>query len=337
MVASAGRRCQRLALVLDHLEADGRPQCGAISLPAISPRRSRSSSLSTEKNEASGIGYGVAKEFVGAGYRVFGSVRKEEDAARLADELGEGYVPLLFDVTDREAVAGAATQVRQALGTAVGLAGLVNNAGIALSGPLMHQPLEEVRAHFEVNVIGLVSVTQAFLPLLGAGTRPGRIVNASSVGGKVAGPFIGAYVGTKHAVEGISDSLRRELLPYGIDVIVVRPGAVKTEIWGKGSATGRYDATDYARPLEAYEGYMAGLAEDGYPPEEFGRLVRKAFEAKRPKTRYVFVRGKLTNRTIPSLLPDRVLDRIVGRNLGLASGFGPGQRHAAPEARGSGT
>lgn len=271
---------------------------------------------------STGIGRGAAGAFVGAGYRVFGSVRKKEDAARLRGDLGERFVPLAFDVTDREAVLGAAEKVGEAVGTG-GLAGLVNNAGTAIAGPLALQPLDDVRAQFEANVVGLISVTQAFLPLLGTDRSrpgpPGRIVNMSSVGGRVASPFIGAYAGTKHAVEGISDSLRRELMPYGIDVIVVRPGAVKTEIWAKGATSkGLYADTDYREPLEKFEAYAGRLAEGGYSPEDFGRLVVRAFEARRPRTRYAIVRGRIANWVLPTVLPDRLLDRLIGRNVGLA-------------------
>jgi len=168
----------------------------------------------------------------------------------------------------------------------------------------------------------LISVTQAFLPLLGMGrtNEPGKILNVGSVGGKIALPFIGAYAGTKHAVEGISDSLRRELLPYGIDVILIEPGAVRTQIWGKGaSQAGRYTGTDYAGPLENCRRYAADLDKSGYSPEEFGRHVRKVFEKKRPKTRYAIVPGRFANFTIPRLLPDRWLDRLIARNVGLTN------------------
>jgi NAD(P)-dependent dehydrogenase (short-subunit alcohol dehydrogenase family) len=272
---------------------------------------------------SSGIGYGVAKEFVRCGYRVFGGVRREADAEKLRAELGEDFVPLLMDVTDAEAIRRCVAEVEEIVGNER-LAGLVNNAGVAIGGPLMHQPPEEIRHHFEVNVLGLISVTRAFLPLLGAKHRPanapGRIVNISSVGGRNASPFIGAYAGTKHAVEGVSDSLRRELLLYGIDVIVVRPGAVKTEIWGKASATaegGRYSETDYAPALKSFISFARSLSASGYSPEEFGGLVRRAFEAKRPKTRYVFTRGRFVNWTLPAHLPDRVVDRLIARNIGL--------------------
>ena len=270
---------------------------------------------------STGIGYGAAKEFVGHGYRVFGSVRKGEDAQRLAREFGSGFVPLVFDVTDEEAVRAAAGEVGEALGGGL-LSGLINNAGTAVGGPLALQPLGEVRTHFEVNVVGLISVTQAFLPLLGARRprvgEPGRIVNVGSTGGKIASPFIGAYAGTKHAVEGISDALRRELLLYGIDVILIEPGAVRTEIWDKGAAqAGRYTDTDYAEPLERFRRYAEGLAKSGYSTEEFGRHVRKVFEKKRPRTRYAIVPGRFANFTLPRLLPDRWLDRLIARNVGL--------------------
>ena len=271
---------------------------------------------------STGIGRGAAAAFARAGYRVFGSVRREEDAARLQEQLGERFEPLVFDVTDRGAVLGAAEKVGRIVG-AGGLAGLVNNAGTAIAGPLALQTLDDVRAQFEANVLGLVSVTQAFLPLLGTDRSrsgpPGRVVNMSSVGGKVASPFIGAYAGTKHAVEGLSDSLRRELLPYGIDVIVIRPRAVKTEIWAKGARSkGLYDDTDYREPLEKFKAYAGKLAEGGYFPEDFGRLVLRAFEAKRPRTRYAMVRGRLANWVLPTAMPDRWLDRLIGRNVGLA-------------------
>ena len=272
---------------------------------------------------SSGIGYGLTKELVGRGYRVFGSVRREKDAERLEAEFGGRFAPLVFDVTDREAVLRASEEVGAALGDG-GLAGLVNNAGITIAGPLMHQPLEEVRAHFETNVIGLISTTQAFLPLLGARRPqthpPGRIVNISSTSGRVATPFTAAYNGTKHAVEGVSDSLRRELLPYGIDVIVIRPGSVRTEMTWK--VTGpdveeAYAQTDYAEPFANFIEVRDNFMKDGYSTEEFGRRAADAFEARRPRTRYNIVSRKLAVWTIPNLLPDRMFDRLLGRSMGL--------------------
>ncbi len=275
---------------------------------------------------SSGIGYGAAKEFASHGYHVFGSTRKEKDAKRLKAEIGNNFTPLLFDITDREAVVNAARQVQEAVGN-YGLTGLINNAGIATSGPLMHQDLDEIRWQFEVNVIGQIGVTQAFLPLLKirkrerkrSNHRPGKIINISSAGGKLAAPFIGAYVGSKHAIEGMSHSLRRELQLYGIDVIIIGPGAVNTPIWDKESAQeiDKYSETDYLQSMKTFQDYFVGLGKKGYTPEVFGKFIRKVFETKNPKTRYAFVPNKLVNWTIPLSLPDRWLDKIIGYNTGL--------------------
>ena len=272
---------------------------------------------------SSGIGRGLARELVGRGYRVFGSVRREEDAGRLAAELGANFRPLVFDVTDRAAVLRAAKEVGEELDGS-GLAGLVNNAGTTLMGPMMHQPLDEVRTMFETNAIGLVSVTQAFLPLLGA-TRssarpPGRILNIGSVSGRLATPFMAAYAGSKHAVEGVTDALRCELLPYGIDVVLIQAGPVKTKQLGKTTTAGHkaaYAGTDYAGALANFFKISENATKGGFSAEDFAKRVADTFEARRPRTRYTLIRQKLTYWTIPILLPDRVRDRVFGWSAGL--------------------
>jgi len=185
---------------------------------------------------STGIGWGAAKVLIQKGFRVFGSVRKQADADRLSQEFGPNFVPLIFDVTDEKAVRKAAAQVEKALEGQT-LAGLVNNAGVAVAGPLLELPIAEFRQQIEVNLTGVVIVTQAFAPLLAAGPArkgvPGRVVNISSVGGRNGNPFLGPYVASKFAIEGLSESLRRELLLLGVDVIIVAPGAVATAIWGK--------------------------------------------------------------------------------------------------------
>jgi len=271
---------------------------------------------------STGIGFGAVKEFVTHGYQVFGSVRREADAARLKAELGDNFTPLVFDITDSEAVQSAARQVEEVIGDR-GLTGLINNAGIATSGSLMHQPLDEIRLQFEVNVVGQIGVTQAFLPLLGASKdskyKPGKIINISSVSGKIAAPFIGAYVGSKHAIEGISHSLRRELQLYGIDVIIIAPGAVSTAIWDKESAQdiSRYLTTDYAEAATTFQKYFVQHGKTGYSPEVFGKFVRKVFETPKPKTKYAIAPNRLQGWIIPIALPDRWLDRIIGRKFAL--------------------
>ena len=204
---------------------------------------------------STGIGWGCAKVLIGRGFRVFGSVRKGADAERLKREFGANFMPLLFDVTDEAAVHRAARQVEAALDGET-LAGLVNNAGIAKAGPLLHLPIEELREQLEINLVGQVIVTQAFAPLLGAepgrkGAK-GRIVMISSVGGTAANPFMGPYNASKFGIEGLSESLRRELMVHGIDVIIVAPGAIATPIWDKAEQidTTRYANTAYAPSLD---------------------------------------------------------------------------------------
>ena len=212
---------------------------------------------------STGIGWGAAKVLIANGFRVFGSVRKRADADRLKAEFGQSYVPLLFDVTDAGAVKEAAAEVRAALAGET-LAGLVNNAGVAVAGPLLELPVEEFRRQIEINLVGVVIVTQAFAPLLGTDRglkgNPGRIVNISSVGGRIGNPFLAPYVASKFALEGLSESLRRELLPFGIDVIVIAPGAVATPIWAKAE---QVDVSPYRNtPLRRAAGPPAQLHAD---------------------------------------------------------------------------
>ena len=208
---------------------------------------------------STGIGLGIAKELAQRGYKVFGSVRKESDAEKVKQAIGANYIPLIMDVTDEEAILKAAEKVKQELGNE-GLGVLINNSGIAEAGPLMHQPIDEIKQQFEVNIFGLLRVTQVFLPLLGArenhNSVRGKILNISSVGGKIAAPFIGAYVGSKHALEGMSHTLRRELLIYGIDVIIIGPGAVKTPIWEKVGDLDRYKHTIFDQSIRNFAYYF---------------------------------------------------------------------------------
>src|SRR6266702_1378378 len=185
---------------------------------------------------STGIGWAIAKFLIGRGYRVFGSVRKQTAADGLNGEFGQNFTPLLFDVTDEAAVLAAARQVREALGGET-LAGLVNNAGVAVAGPVLELSADDFRRQMDINVIGPVIATQAFGPLLGADPSlkgpKGRIVMISSVAGKNGNPLSAPYCASKHAIEGLSESLRRELMLFGVDDIIVAPGAVKTPIWSK--------------------------------------------------------------------------------------------------------
>ncbi|MBC8155695.1 MAG: SDR family NAD(P)-dependent oxidoreductase [Bacteroidetes bacterium] len=269
---------------------------------------------------STGIGYGAAKQFARKGYTVFGSVRTQPDADRLQAELGVNFVPLVFDVTDADAVNAAVGLLTDWL-AGRGLGGLVNNAGIATGGPLQHQPMDAIRQHFEVNVLGLLRVTQALLPLLGARgnhpVQPGRIQNISSVNGRLAIPFMGAYVGSKHAVEGLSHSLRRELSLYGITVVIVGPGAVKTPIWGKGIAIGAYEQTDYYPAMQGFLKQTQAAESRGFSVDHLGERIVQIHETSRPNIRYAIVPQKLVGWTLPQLLPARTFDWLIGRITGL--------------------
>ena len=271
---------------------------------------------------SSGIGYDAARYLIERGFHVFGSVRKQADGERVQGELGEQFTPLLFDVTDEVAVATAVSQVTQTVGSS-GLAGLVNNAGIAVAGPLMHLPLEEFRRQFEVNLFGLLDVTQKFLPLLGAVSNashpPGRIVNISSISGRVAYPFMGPYAASKHALEAMSDALRRELLLFGVDVVVIEPGSVRTPIWDKAQDLDveQYSQTPYKGILEGMKHIFVNRGKTGIPVEKVSQAIYTALTAKKPKTRYVIARKLLTGWLLPRYLPDRLFDQIVGKRLGI--------------------
>lgn len=273
---------------------------------------------------STGIGWGATKVLTGAGYRVFGSVRKTADGDRLRQEFGDRFVPLLFDVTDAEAVKTAAAEVREALKGET-LAGLVNNAGIAVAGPMLHLPVEDFRRQLEVNLTGVVIATQAFAPLLGADRTlsgpPGRIVMISSVGGRNAAPFMGPYSTSKFGLEGLSESLRRELMLYGIEVVVIAPGAVATAIWGKAEEVDvtPYKSTDFAAPLDRVREYMIGLGAKGLKPEVLGEAIRKALETPKPKVRYVVTPDPLENFLV-SVLPKRMVDGTMAKRLGLVKG-----------------
>lgn len=271
---------------------------------------------------STGIGWGCVKVLTANGFHVFGSVRKRADADRLQHEFGGAFTPLIFDVTDESAVAAGARQVEAALKSAT-LAGLVNNAGIANPGPLLHVGIDSFRQQMEVNVTGQLIVTQAFAPLLGAtpdakGKQPGRICMMSSVGGKVGMPFVGPYNTSKFALEGLSESLRRELMIYGVDVIVIAPGAVATPIWDKADAidVSRYANTPFAKSLNRVKGYMVDMGKKGFPPERIGEVVHTALTAANPKTRYIATPDPFGN-WMSNHLPKRMIDNTIARRLGL--------------------
>src|SRR5512141_425663 len=229
---------------------------------------------------STGIGWATAKLLLDRGFRVFGSVRKAADAERLKAGFGANFTPLLFDVTNEAAVLAAAREVRAALDGGT-LCGLVNNAGIAVAGPVLELAADEFRHQMNVNVIGPTIATQAFGPLLGSdpsrkGPR-GRIVMISSVAGKSGNPLMSAYSASKHAIEGLSESLRREMMLFGIDVIIVAPGAVKTPIWSKAEEVdiSGYRNSPFFPALQKVRAVMLQFGKNGLPAETIAACVHE--------------------------------------------------------------
>jgi NAD(P)-dependent dehydrogenase (short-subunit alcohol dehydrogenase family) len=277
---------------------------------------SRGSGAVVITGASTGIGHACALDLDGRGFRVFAGVRRDEDAERLRGER-PSVEPVRIDVTDSESIGAARDQVTKAVGAA-GLAGLVNNAGIAVPGPLEHLPIEELRRQLEVNLIGQVAVTQAFMPLIRTGG--GRIVNIGSIGGRVALPLLGPYAASKHAIEGISDSLRRELRPWGIQVSIVRPGPIATEIWERGNANADEllermpeAAEDYGPAIERARAFAAVRTRQAVPPSTVAEVVAHALTADRPRTRYLVGPQARLLATLRAVLPDRWFDNLLER------------------------
>lgn len=265
---------------------------------------------------SSGIGLDCAQLLIDRGYRVIGTLRRMEEAARLRLALGPAFVPLLLDVTEQAALPAAVERVRHWLGDAP-LFALINNAGIAApNGPLLLQPLNEMRGMFEVNLFGLLALTQAFAPLLGAGPgRAARVINIGSVAGRVATPMTGCYAATKHALEAVSDVLRVELRARGIEVVLIEPGPVRTPIWSKAQPDPRYAAGDYAQAMDALQALVTRNAEQGAPVGLVSQAVLRALEARRPRARYPLHPMWYLARWLPT----RLLDRLLAARLALKS------------------
>ena len=291
-------------------------------------------------------GIGASRELVSRGWTVFGGVRRETDARRLRAELGESFQPLMLDVTDSAAVREAAGVVEEELAGA-NLDALINNAGTTCLGPLACLSTEALRGQFEVNLFGLFEVTRRFLPLLGAARggaqpascgsqpascgsqpascgSPGRIVNLSSASGRLAFPFFGFYAASKHALEGLSDALRRELQLYGIHVILIEPSIVRTPLVEKSVAQAQaFRDTAYWPAIQSALKATGLDRPDGVlPVQRVVRVLLRALTSPRPRARYAIPRNRLLGWWLPLALPARVLDRFVGRSLGLLPGKG---------------
>jgi NAD(P)-dependent dehydrogenase (short-subunit alcohol dehydrogenase family) len=271
---------------------------------------------------STGIGRAAAEHLDSLGWRVFAGVRSDEAASEIRSAGSERLTPLRLDVTDPAAIEAAVAEVSAALG-ARGLAGLVNNAGVGIGGPVELVPVDGLRRALEVNLVGPVAMIKAFLPLLRQAR--GRIVNVTSIGGRVATAFFGPYNASKFGLEAIGDSLRQELRPWGVDVIAIEPGSTATRIWDSGISISEELMTQapeeqtklYEEQLET----MREAAKDGEkrarPPETVARAIAKALTRRRPRTRYVVGPDAHGQLLLSRLLPDRVFDRAVRRFIGL--------------------
>jgi NAD(P)-dependent dehydrogenase (short-subunit alcohol dehydrogenase family) len=270
---------------------------------------------------STGIGRASALRLDAAGWRVFAGVRREEDAAALRKAGSGRLVPLLLDVTDAGQIAAAAARIGEVVGEA-GLDGLVNNAGVSLPSPLETMPIDDFRRQIEVNLTGQVAVTQALLPQIRVAR--GRVVFISSIGGRIAFPFTGAYHAAKFGIEAVGDVFRRELRGWGISVSVVEPGSIATEIWDRGEQAAdeigaRSPAREelYGKAIAHYRKVIRSTADRGIPPEKAASVIEHALDARRPRTRYLVGLDAKVQARLKYLIPTRVFDRIVIRIIGL--------------------
>ena len=267
---------------------------------------------------SSGIGAACALHLDQLGWHVFASVRTEQDADTLQHKASDRLTPLFLDVTDAGSITAAVETITAAVGAA-GLAGLVNNAGVVVVGPLECVPASELQAQLAVNVLGLAAVTQAFLPLLRQGQ--GRIVNMGSLAGKVAFPLWGPYAASKFAVEALTDALRMELLPWHVMVSLVEPFVIATPLWKKIPQRARENSTEdaqrlYGSLLTYVEDSMPRTGQSGLPADNVAKAVVHALTAKTPKTRYVVTKPGLSLMIhLFRLLPDRTRDRLLRQSL----------------------
>ncbi|MFI9640534.1 SDR family oxidoreductase [Micromonospora sp. NPDC051925] len=258
---------------------------------------------------STGMGAATARALAHRGFHVLAGVRREGDAPR-----APGIEPVLLDITRPAQIEAVAARVTT-------LHALVNNAGIAVNAPVETLPMDEWRWQFEVNLFGHIAVTQALLPALRRGS--GRVVNISSVGGRVALPAYGAYAGTKFALEAVSDALRRELAPQGVQVVVVEPGGVRTAMADRGTATATRlaeglspEQTDrYGPLLQAVMAHAAAFTRNGQSAEDAAEVIVKAVTARRPRTRYTIGRDAALMTRVSRIVPDRLLDRILAADL----------------------
>lgn len=270
---------------------------------------------------STGIGWDSVRALVQKNYRVVATVRNEADATRLQENFQHKVIPVVIDLLDLESISEMPKTLKEQHQIEK-LDGLVNNAGVAQAGPFLDQNFQEIETTIRLNVLSLMKITQVLLPLLGASvaaTHVGKIVNISSIAGTGGAPFLAAYAASKHAVEGFSDALRKELMLFGIQVVVIGPGSIKTPIWNKGFTVvqRRYEKSVYANAFAKFMSIAMRESENALAPSAVSDLVVESFESARPAFRYAPIPRPLTNWYIPKLLPKRFYNYLTARALGL--------------------
>ena len=273
---------------------------------------------------STGIGRATALLLDKQGYRVFAGVRKEADAKSLAEEGSDKVTPITIDVTKQRSIAAAKQRVQRAVGKD-GIVGLVNNAGVGDGGPIETMDLDVFRKVLEVNLVGQIAVTQAFLPLIRK--APGTVVFIASIGGRIATPFMSPYNTSKFAVEALGESLRAELAPWGIDVSVVEPGSIDTPIWSKGAETIEEQFAKmppntkrlYGKQLKRMDEVLTETADRGIPPEKVAKVIHAAISSENPKHRYLVGRDAKIAARLKGTLPDRTFKKLIDRQMKMPS------------------
>lgn len=267
---------------------------------------------------SSGIGFSIAEHLLQNGYFVFGTVRKENDAEVLKQKYKNNFQHLIVDITDYKAIEISFETVKKIVG-ANGLTALINNSGVVVSGTLKHISIEDFEYQFKVNVFGLLKVTQTFLPLLGADINTkfnsGKIININSISGLFTLPFIVPYCASKYATESIADGLRRELSMYGIKVVSINPGAVKTPIWNKEqNKENVFKGTDYGQ-FNSYSQRQIELSQKtGIDPFVIAHAVHKIIVRKKCNPNVILMKGAFVFKLLLKL-PKTVQDKIVNKML----------------------
>src|SRR3954454_7096868 len=269
---------------------------------------------------STGIGRATALFLDKKGYRVFAGVRKQADAKALAADGSDQLTPITIDVTKERSIKWAKDKVQRAVGND-GLVGLVNNAGVGDGGPVETMDLDVLRKVLEVNLVGQVAVTQAFLPMIRR--APGTIVFIASIGGRIASPFMSPYNTSKFAVEALGESLRQELAPWEIDVVVIEPGSIDTPIWSKGAETiedqfAKLTPTTrrlYGKQLKRMDEVLTETASRGIAPEKVAKVIHTAISTENPKHRYLVGRDAKIAAKLKGALPDRTFKKLIDRQV----------------------